>query len=344
MEVSIRMNNRYIVEKEELRIDEYENAFARPNGGQGIISVYDQNGQFIPYTSKRKYGKAEYSVLEALTLEDMQEAGFFNEEVVYLGFFRGHWGHFIVDSSIRLWALEKEEYRNKRILMKIEGMETFYQKFLGYLGISREQIIQLEEPARFKKIIIPQLAYFPKAYISRAFLSPFRRVSEVIRLDKKTYDKIYLSRVRFARSKKELGERRIQSIFEENGYQVLYPEELSLEEQIWYYKNCKEIVTTNGTIAHNVVYAKEGIRLVMLKRFKEENTHQLAINQICGIDYIEVDCYDKKSNHNNSLMLRTPQLMEFCRKNGISVLQEGIWQRIYFRIIFNLPYLYKWFR
>ena len=99
------------MEKEELRIDEYENAFARPNGGQGIISVYDQNGQFIPYTSKRKYGKAEYSVLEALTLEDMQEAGFFNEEVVYLGFFRGHWGHFIVDSSIRLWKKRSTEIK-----------------------------------------------------------------------------------------------------------------------------------------------------------------------------------------------------------------------------------------
>ena len=336
------MKHGEILEKRDLQIMEYEDACARPFWKQQIICLYDKEGNYIPNTSKRKYGKSEYYEPDTTFIYNKDEMKYIDEDVVFLGFLRGHWGHFIVDGSVRLWALTLQKYKGKKVLARIEGNATFCKILLKYLGIEENQILQIDEPTCFRKIYVPDISYVPFTYISKNFLAPYKAIAEQINFEKQVFGKIYLSREHFAKGKKELGEKYIREIFEKNGYHVLYPEELSFEEQIWYYKNCKEIVTTNGTVSHNVVYANEGVRLVLLKRFDDTNLHQLAINQINNVEFIEVDCFEKGSERDRCLMIQTKDLEKFCEENDMSIVKESVWKRIYLKALFKIPYLYRW--
>ena len=40
-----------IIRTEALQIEEYDDAWVTP-GAQGILNVYDKNGNFVPFTSK----------------------------------------------------------------------------------------------------------------------------------------------------------------------------------------------------------------------------------------------------------------------------------------------------
>lgn len=321
-----------------LEVKCYENAYVVPTK---ILCVFDAEGHFVPYTSKRMYSKSEYKIPKDAYVSNGQEE-YYDEEVVYIGFLRGHWGHFIVDSSIRLWALGTQECQNKRILIKIEGMESFYYKLFEQLGVEKERLLQIDKPARFKKILVPELAYLPERYISKEFLMPFDRVAANINLDKEAYKKIYLSRVHFARGKKELGEKEIQDIFEANGFKILYPEELSMEEQIWYYKNCEVLVTTNGTVAHNIVFANKCKELVILRRFADNNVHQKIINHLKGIELVYINTFHKASNHDDCLMVRTDELVNYLKKKEMYISKESILKKVINFIGFKVPYMYRW--
>lgn len=338
--------NEELVIKNGVEICKYEHAYAVP-GGQKVVNIYDKEGNFVPNTNKRKFGVKEYVDLDIKIDVEEIECDYFEEDVVYLGFMRGHWGHFLVDSSVRLWALDKAECQDKRILLNIEGMEAFYEKLFRYLNVKPSQIIQLNKMARFRSILVPELSYFPEKYISEEYLVPFKKVASQINIGIPAYDKIYLSRVHFSKGKRELGEKDIQEIFARNGYHIIYPEELSLEEQIWYYNNCKSMVTTNGTIAHNILFANDQAELIILNRFEQkENAHQRAINLIKNIKVIYIDSYNKdvEGNRNDSLMWKTPEFLEFCKKRNFQLPKERIGRKFFLKMLFRLPFIYRIFK
>ena len=42
--------------------------------------------------------------------------------VVYCGFFMEHWGHFLLEVTLRLWyALEEKEYIDEYVFLGLEG-------------------------------------------------------------------------------------------------------------------------------------------------------------------------------------------------------------------------------
>lgn len=339
------MNEGFVI-KTDIGICKYEYAYAVP-GIQKVVNIYDKEGNFVPNTSKRKFGTKEYIDLDTKIDAEKMACEYLEEDVVYLGFMRGHWGHFLVDSSIRLWALDRAECRDKRILLNIEGMESFYKKLFRYLNIKPSQIVQLDKMTRFRSILVPDLSYFPEKYISKEYLAPFEKIANRINIDMPVYDKIYLSRVHFSKGKREIGEEDIQEIFARNGYHIIYPEELSLEEQVWYYKNCKSMVTTNGTIAHNILFANDQTELIILNRFEQkENMHQRAINLIKNIKVIYIDSYNKDVNgdRNDSLMWKTPEFLEFCEKRNFKLPKEKMGRKLYLKMLFRLPFIYRIFK
>ncbi|MDD7027492.1 MAG: glycosyltransferase 61 family protein [Lachnospiraceae bacterium] len=304
------MSSNIEIRKDSLKIECYDYGYAVP-GKQDITHIYDKAGNYVPFTYKRKYNKTEYAVPKIKMDIPLDNVEFIDEEVVYLGFMRGHWGHFMVDSSVRLWCIDTPECREKRMIMTIEGMNDFYKKLFSILGIE-EKILFVKKPMQFKSIYVPEISYYPGHYITKEFLYPFNKVAENIKLKKPFYEKLYFSRVNFAKGKKEYGEKEIQRIFQENGYQVVYPEELTYEEQVWLLKNCKSLATTNGTIAHNILYACDCTELIILNRFNErENIHQKGINQLKKINVRYINAYVSGSNHDSSMLYLTKDLYEF---------------------------------
>ena len=332
-----------------LRVREYVNATVVPwnqvkeDGQIEKDGVYTENGEYIVdtgyiYNREQAFHEVGYENT-TYVLHDDEIEKYYDYEICYIGHMKYHYGHFILESVSRLWPLIDSK-DIKIALIDEDGRSgaslQYVKDFFRLAGQNFEEIIVINSISRFKKIYIPDSSCRYTAYISQEHNSLFHRISDRVKLKLPVYDNIYFSRVKFTKEgierkkesghsyfHREYGEIIIQKIFQDNGYKVLFPEELSLEEQIYYVSHCKTLATTNGTIAHNVLFAKQGIRLIVLNKYFEKhfgfyraNWYQEAINELKEVDYIEIDAYAKGSYRALSLLVLSKPFRKFIHDEG----------------------------
>ncbi len=83
---------------------------------------------------------------------------------------------------------------------------------------------------------------------------PFDRI--VKRVEAAGYDKVYLSKNKWTGLDFQcFDEEKLEQAFRMNGYHVVYPEKMTLKEQIAVLKGASEIAAPAGTLAHNILFA-----------------------------------------------------------------------------------------
>mgnify|MGYP000243600874 CR=1 FL=1 len=95
---------------------------------------------------------------------------------------------------------------------------------------------------------------------------PYKQLNMIKIIFKKTFknikEKLYFSRRKFGKAAAtEFGEEYIEQCFNQNGYESLGPETLTLREQIYVWNHAEAIACMNGTIPLNVVFAKRRIKI-----------------------------------------------------------------------------------
>lgn len=232
------------------------------------------------------------------------EPDYLDESVIYIPIIPNHWGHFLIDTVSRLYILSDETYYKKdtKILYCFWRFEAGkltgnYLRFFELLGISERNLTAVKKPVRVREIVIPKAALSYSCLYSRKYMIPVQSiVRNVINSgicdSLKVYDKIYFTRTRLASSQnKEIGEKDLEQLFESNGFKIMSPETLSLEEQIYYIHHCRIMTGLSGTIPHNIIFAGGGMQLVILNRTCIPNPPQLLLNRLCRevkVTYVDV--------------------------------------------------------
>lgn len=227
----------------------------------------------------------------------------FDETMVFIGVIPNHWGHFLIDSVCRLWPFLEDSYKNFRIAYCgwnwpqkcVKG--NFYE-LLELIGIDKK-LLYIDKPIRVKKVIIPEptmgfacnyhLLY--RKTIDKISASAIERqlCNELVPVNK-----IYFTRTKNLKCKlNEVGEKEIERMFARVGFTVMAPEKMTLVEQIYYIKNCKEMAAMSGTIPHNAIFANPDMKLIILNRTPVVNPPQIRINKMMGIDCTYIDVYTK---------------------------------------------------
>ncbi len=219
-----------------------------------------------------------------------------NEQVIFLGFFLKHWGHFIIDAIGRLWILCREEYAGYKFVYlkeKAVSIDGTYEEFLNYLGIKKEQLIDIDVPTKFNNIIIPNLCTNNNYGFTNGYSQIFKRILNNVNIDDIDIpSKIYLSRTKLKGiTKKEFGEKIIEDIFRDNGYEIIFPEELSLKKQIAIFQKAEEIVCVNGSIPFGIVYANSTLKLVVLNKMSLIHYNLLKLSAVAKIEPVYIDVY-----------------------------------------------------
>ena len=173
-----------------------------------------------------------------------------------------------------------------------------YLELLNLLGF-RNKCIIIKEPMQFNRIIVPHKTMAFNGNWNNEFLIV---IEAIIRAAKKNdlyskitpYEKIYFSRTKLKSYQNgEYGESRIEHWFQSCGYEILYPERLSLIEQIFHFQNAREIASLSGTIPHNCIFAKPGLKFTMLNRTCIPNSPQIGINEISKVNCMIIDVYNR---------------------------------------------------
>lgn len=223
-----------------------------------------------------------------------------DKTVMWFGAFHAHWGHFITEMVSRCWYLvqHKEDVKDLYIayIRKSDSCDKQiygnYLEFLELLGVNPDHLIEVTEPTQFTKVILPEASCRAGSFYTNEYKQIFDTVRDAVQLTTKTYDKLYFTRLKsksFRRT--ELGEKRIAKLFRKNGFEIVAPEHLDLKEQIHLIKSCSELVVISGTLSHNILFAKDDVRITVINRDTGVNSYQPYMNQLRQAQMTYVDAH-----------------------------------------------------
>ena len=313
-----------------------------------IGGVLDEYGEFVDESKNDSLFGGKYPY-------DKTKVEYIDEEVIFFGPFVKHWGHFICDQINRLWFIKNNPTKYKIAYCGWNwnfdngDMEGNFLRLLELLGCKKDQLINIQQPTKFKKIIIPE-----RAFVGGQFYSPeFEKTIDIIvknALKKQISvpQKIYLSRTKFAKNK-ERGEEKIEKQFKANGYTILYPEKMSLDEQIAYFNKAEKIAMVSGSISHNLMFTQSSsVEAAIINKFDLENKYQLVVDDLSKAKISYIDCYIKLREVcfglGPFLLTPTNHLKQYFQKNGYSFLKscklslyDLIWYYTTYHKIYSAP-------
>ena len=168
-----------------------------------------------------------------------------------------HFGHFLVESTSRLWALDhlKEEIDGVLFIPKRprnSGEVAGYQRdFLQLLGCDKE-MRSLEAPARVERLIVPGQGFGLGSLITGT--QPFR--DSIARnfareVAPEGAEKLYISRSKLPAGRGNLiGEEALEQALAAEGYHIFHPEKHDLRTQIAAYKAARQVIAAEGSALH----------------------------------------------------------------------------------------------
>lgn len=226
-------------------------------------------------------------------------------EVIYLGGINKCWGHYITDGICKLWCINSPEIK---LLLKKDIPVVFtyewiiedkisssWRHIIDLLGWENVNIVPLTKITKFKRIYIPSnsLQHSTKG---RFYTSEFNQLVNSLKnaalshdMKPPKFEKVYLSRTRLTSDHAEFGEKGIEKLFRKVGYKILYPEQLSFEEQVYYLHNAKEVAGTMGSISHNFMFCNSETKVYILRKSWYTNDFQYVINQVSNLDVTYID-------------------------------------------------------
>lgn len=322
--------------------------------GWGLGGVIDSNNDYI--SSSAVNGLYDYGYI-------IGEAEVKHEEVVYCGYFRKHWGHFLADCTNRLWYYL--EYPNAKYIYFVEEGENIdisgnYREFFELLGIW-DNLEIINHPTKYDKVIIPESGFDRHTNsFSNQYLEVFNRVAakaeKKVRLNSTQFNSnVFFTRINLPKAQNmELGLPLIDSYFSRNGYQIISPEKIKLAEMIVRIRHANTIATYSGTLPHNMLFGKDHQKVVIIERNALNNRYQSFIGQLRDLHTIHIDAnlciYPVELAYGPFIYDYSKYLREFTEDNQYSepdsfFLTEKYHKQIFFRYIeaYKKEHYLKWY-
>lgn len=218
-----------------------------------------------------------------------------DETVVFGGIMYGHYGHTLIDGMSRMWWFVRNQDTPYKLVFVVMPGESSEQacKLLSLAGLTPERYEVITSPTQFSKVIVPDEAIHSlEGYVNVAWPSFFdlvaRRCSELSTIE--THEKLYLTRTALERCD-GVGEEYYERFFASQGYRIVSPEQLPLQDQIKLYAGADSIACTMGTLSHAAVFAREGAELACLLRCGTSVMPQLIVNQVKRLDWTMFDAF-----------------------------------------------------
>ncbi len=270
----------------------------RGNRMRGLPSgIFDAEGRFVPQSLSWTTPEQPVNSVPALP---EGEIPLLAGRYLFGGILYGHFGHFIVESLARLWALDAVEgpidgmVFTPKVPDFAEKSVQKLQRLAATLGL-RVPIIVASDPLRVERLFVPQQGFGMNTLIegSSAFRDFINRHAGA-EIPAEGAERLYISRSKLPPMRGSiLGEARLEQHLAAEGYDIFHPQSASPEEQIARYKAAKLIVSTDCSPLHLVGYVGSADqRVAILGRRSMEISDYLArqLRQFKGMEAEVIDC------------------------------------------------------
>jgi hypothetical protein len=175
---------------------------------------------------------------------------------VYGGFYSTHFGHFIAESTHRLWALRQVGMAGLPVVFVGSGRQApvppWIRQFLDILFGVRDIVI-VDRPQIIERLIVPEPGKILGAAHQPWYAQTIRDHAPAGRLAAAAaaaqHPRLFVSRAHL-NTGRLIGESIIEQALHDAGYLIMRPERLTIEEQFGLYLGAESIVLSEGSAIH----------------------------------------------------------------------------------------------
>ena len=185
------------------------------------------------------------------------------QAAVFGGILFDHFGHFLLESTARLWAVS--HYGDRPWIFLTDGRtsaQRYQREFLDILGLGRSQVMIVADLVEVEDLIIPAPAFIYHHWASTAYLRAFRARAVP---DTAGTRPIFLSRSDTSIAT-TIGELELEEVLRREAWTILAPERLSASDQVALFRSDNLIMGLQGSAMHLGLFASPGRRVIHLCR------------------------------------------------------------------------------
>ena len=228
------------------------------------------------------------------------------------------YGHWLLDLIPKLYLAKKNNLLNSKILLP-KNTPNYAFEFLKKFQVSTEQVFLYDykkEVLECEKLIIPTHC---RTGLNGMNLDPIigKCYLETFKPKKAGNKRIYLSRAKFPNPwRKMLNEVEIQQILSKAGFTTIFPEMLSLQQQINLIQDSEVIIGEFGSALHNSLFGNSELTVISLCG---NHIQDLIQHRVCGLrnqrsNYIYGESLFKKDNRINADFFIESSIMHMALK------------------------------
>lgn len=281
-------------------VDRIDNALVVPTSGEGMIQiggVYDRKGAYVHQAVHWRRGRPLLLAGDAPPprTRDRLEGNW-----LWGGLLLNHFGHFLTESTPRLWALDEVTGLDGIVFVHKRNAEVthFHRSFLRLMGCDLP-IHVVNRPVRVDRLHVPGQG-FGIGRITQGtpkFRDFFQR-SFARDIAPEGPERLYISRSALGpRKGGALGEGFLEKHLATEGYEAFHPQQHPLEVQIARYRAARQIIALDGSALHLAAFAcapHQRVAMIRRRTSSISNTIVLHLNGFSGgktdvIDAIRAD-------------------------------------------------------
>lgn len=201
---------------------------------------------------------------------------------IYLGWVFSHYGHALLESLSRCWRVGDFDFAVYHVPARIPN---FIADHLDRLGVP--SIISPTRPTRFERLIVPRQAFELDIRAYRGF--PGSLQGDGTGKEKDTRP-VYISRSRLPADRRGVvGEEVLERSLA--GYRVVYPEKLSVQEQVELFATHTTFAGALGSAMHNILFS-HAPEVIYLSDWRRPSLNHIMCDELVEADSLYVGCCD----------------------------------------------------
>lgn len=225
-----------------------------------------------------------------------------DDEVLYIGVARDHYGHFVLDSMSRMWAALDQDLPCVFLgTGKMSG--DYYDEIMKSM---RFTVLTPERPTLYRNIWVPTPSLNVDQISSNADSAHLAVTERLHQKHSGRWDQpVFLSRRRLVSRARTFAtnpvqEEKLETALVNAGYQVAYPEELPFADQVALFNECPKIVGLLGSAFHTALFSRRSwaAKLALLTFNQKKNSRYRLVDSIKGYSsrYIKCTTVDRDDN------------------------------------------------
>lgn len=261
--------------------------------------VFDATGQFVTASITMRpngYFNSEPPHPDQKDIQSLQGS------YMYGGVLFGHFGHFLMDSLARIWALDELRDKIDGVIFtpktnagNIENMLKVQSALMRPLGMTQE-IKLITDPTRVERLFVPHqgIGIGSGWEMATPKFRAYMAKNGGKHIEPNGPEKIYLSRSNLPKGRASfLSEKILEKNLEKSGYAIIHPEKLSKEAQVALYRSARQIISPDGSPLHLLAYVGHAGQDVAVIARRSADTHSIFERQLSaftGARAITVNC------------------------------------------------------